>query len=274
MASGLDCEKEDADVLLGKSCTKANNIKNGTIKLGTLHEYRSTENLEILDRKEGMLSFFLKFDGNVRVNSKWLDSMTESICFIETPMANLPGLVRSKINFKVTGIEKEHVTLTDSSATIYREALNTFVFCISSVMEKHECVGMFKGYDDYWYLNQSSAQEFGLRLCDILLTYIVDQHDEGNYILPKETNLQNLEIKLRGGLVYYVAREIHITGDGDIALEKFRSTVMHMAFIKPEEFQHEKEFRFELTAVVDGMIVEPVVKFVILDSSSLTHLLF
>lgn len=274
MANGLDCEKEGMNVLLGKSCTKSNNIKNGTIKLGTLHEYRSTENEEILDRKEGMLSFYLKFDGDVRISSKWLDSMTESVCLIETPTPNLPGYMKSSVDFRITGIESEHVTLTDSSATIEREALNTFVFCMSSIKEKQECVGMFRGYDDYWYLKESSDLEFGWKLGRLLLKHIIDQHAEGNYILPEETRLEGLDIKVRPRLVDYVARELHITGDGDIALDKFTEKVMFMSFIKPEEFKHEKEYRFELTAVVDGMIVEPVVNYVILDSSSLTHLLF
>ena len=47
-------------MFLVKSCSQRYNIPNSkTVKIGTLHEYRETESLQILDKEEGFLISFL-----------------------------------------------------------------------------------------------------------------------------------------------------------------------------------------------------------------------
>ena len=48
-------------MFLVKSCSQRYNIPNSkTVKIGTLHEYRETESLQILDKEEGF--FDILFD--------------------------------------------------------------------------------------------------------------------------------------------------------------------------------------------------------------------
>lgn len=47
-------------MFLVKSCSQRYNIPNSkTVKIGTLHEYRETESLQILDKEEGFFDILL-----------------------------------------------------------------------------------------------------------------------------------------------------------------------------------------------------------------------
>ncbi|MBP2841164.1 hypothetical protein [Pseudomonas sp. PNP] len=261
-------------MLLAKSCKKEHNIKNGNIRLGTLYEYRSIENDELVDKREGMLDFFLRFRGQVEVPTQWFCTISEMAIGDFRPI-KLPG--RQSSNFiKLTLVSQNDTTviLRDSLAIFSHESPNCFIFCVSRVRKTRDCVGIFNGYDDYWFLNETRAYSFSLNLATTLLEYIRQQHTEKNYIVPKDTDMTSLEVLVENRPVEYLGRDVELYGNVALPLEKFAEKIRNMSFLKPEKHRNEMEYRFSFTLISKGRIVEPIVKSVFLDSSSLLAMIF
>lgn len=256
-------------MLLAKSCMKAHNIKHGTIKLGTLHEYRETEIQHIADRQEGYLKFNLKFDGEVELTTKWFNTFAAGTLQFgtEKPIA-FPGKTSAKFtDMFIVQSDNQRVILKDSSATIEREALNGFVFCMSKVRRTQDCIGIFPEYNDYWFVTEANALRFGFMLGGILREAIITGRATGKNLVPENMPLENFSVNLSMGLVEYIPRETHITNHNILNLEDFLGKMKNIAFIKPPvPFEKELEYRFNYTIVSDGKIIEPIVKFAILES--------
>lgn len=247
------------------------NIKKGTIKLGTLHEYRETELQHIADKEEGYLRFHLRFDGLVEVTSEWFNTLSGNGVAIGSGQPIIfPGHTSSyyeKIHFvRRTG---NIITLKDSIATIERQALNGFVFCMSSVRKTKDCIDIFPEYNDYWYIPQLRAANFGFRLGGLLRDAIIEHHIIGNPI-TEELSIDDFFVSVTMDLVTYTSREIHITNDNKIELEEFKRKMWDIAFIKPlVPFEKEREYRFNYTVVSNNQVIVPTVKSIILDSTIL-----
>lgn len=256
---------------LTKRCRKKDNIINGTIKLGSLYEYRKTESTQILDRNEGTKTFHMKFEGTVKVPIDWFNTLNGIFSIGGTPTERLPGKVSvSGGPLCVVDKDSEFVTLRDSSLTIEREALNGFIYCMSLVENPTDCEDIFTDYDDYWYMSHEHVEKFASRLCDVLLESIINRHDNGTYIIPKSINPRELHIYCRIGKVMYSPREIIITSHSDFSYDDFLSNLSTMTFLKPAApFEPEKEFRFEFTLAHKGLIIVPEVEKLIIDSSQL-----
>ncbi|OOL39128.1 hypothetical protein [Pseudomonas sp. FSL W5-0299] len=261
-------------MLLAKSCDTRNNIKNGTIKLGTLYEYRETEIEEIADREEGMLTFHLKFTGQVKVPAIWFNTLAGgSMVFGKETFTRFPGVLRAHFDtVNIVVFDGQDVVLRDSRATICRESPNSFVFCMSLVRKMRDSEGIFAGYDDCWYMTAAKAQRFGLVLGQVLLQFVKAEHLKGNFIVPKETDVTKLKVFVEHRSVDYISREIEIFDDAHTPLDVFMNKMQSMAFIKPDSYSPELEYRFNYTMVVDGKIVQPQVKKVILKSEQLLDL--
>lgn len=264
------------NMLLAKSCQKKYNIKNGTIKLGTLYEYRSIENEELIDQYEGMLTFHLNFHGRVRIPTQWFNTINgNAINFGGPPAIIFPG--RTQAHFEKIRVEQnfgDWMVLLESRAVISREALNGFIFCMSRVRRTGDCVGIFQGCDDYWYIPEARAQSFAERLAYLLRDHIIQQHANGVNILPPDTDMNDLKIAWNHREVDYVSREVHLYDEAFMPLEDFMGKMVNMAFTKPESYRQELEYRFSFVALSKNKIVEPVVKSVFLDSTSLNGLVF
>lgn len=259
-------------MLLAKRCYKKDNIKNGTIKLGTLHEYRHTEIQQIADKEEGVLRFKIFFEGEVKIKLNWFHTLFgEMYNFGPYPPILFPGTISAHLD--VLNLVKpvgDSIIVRDSSSTITRQALNSFIFCMSYVRKTHECAAVLPHYDDYWYMTFNKAEHFGVGVGKILLEKIKKEHAAGNYILPKETNLDTLLLNVSRDIVTYTTRDIHITNQNPFDLDELVQQMSDMTFVKPPiPFQNEKEYRFQYTFLSDGNIVVPNVKFVILDASTL-----
>ncbi|MCF6764017.1 hypothetical protein [Pseudomonas fragi] len=263
-------------MLLGKSCKKEHNIKNGTLKLGTLHEYRTTETEEIADKNEGMLTFNLIFDGIVEIDAIWLNTITNGAIALDSnePSIQLPGKLHAHIKkMHVLYQDNNIMTIRDSEVIIQREALNSFIFCMSSIRKMRDCAEIFKGYDDYWYLMNSRAQRFGVTLGGMLLDKIKNDHRNEINILPNGTDIDNLKIHMEHSHIKYTPREIHITNSSTYKAIDFIKHMKSMAFIKPAKFKPEQEYRFNYTITSNGTIIQPTVKSLYLNSSPLLGLI-
>ena len=261
-------------MLLAKSCMKPFNIKHGTVKLGTLHEYRETEIKHIADSEEGYLRFHLKLDGTVQLTPIWFNTIAAGCMRIgHEEGVRFPG--RTSAHFKKIDIihnSENSITLKDSEAVIERQALNSFVFCMSQVRKTRHCIEIFPEYDDYWFITESSAQRFGLAIGKILREAIIAGRTSGNHLMPEQMPIDDFSINLEIGLVQYVPREIHVNNESKYKLDEFINNMASIAFTKPPvPFAKEREFRFNYTIVSRGKIIEPIVKFAILDSTLLQN---
>lgn len=264
-------------MLLAKSCTKPYNIKSGTLRLGSLHEYRETEIEQIADKEEGSLRYKLKFDGDVTIPTRIFNTLNGSAFKIgRDPVINFPGISNlsiGELNIVESGFE--NVTLRNSSAIIVREAPNCFVYCMSKVRKMSDSHNIFPDYDDSWYFRDFHADRFARSVGRILLNTIKAEHIKGNFVVPEQTDLGKLRMCFNHGEILYIDREIHITNKNISLLEDLIQKMGSMAFIKPPiPFAKEKEYRFQYTIVLDGYPVPPIKKSLILNSESLQKIIF
>ncbi|MDD1980016.1 hypothetical protein [Pseudomonas asiatica] len=261
-------------MLLAKSCQKKYNIKNGTIKLGTLYEYRSIENDELIDKQEGMLTFNLNFRGNVEVPPEWFATISGGgMATGRIAPLRFPGRQSSHfIKVEFAEISEHRVVLRDSSAVFSHESLNSFIFCVSRVRRTTDCVGIFTGCDDYWYIPEARARAFADRLGKTLLNHIIEGHNSGNPIIPQDIDVNSLEIAIEHRQVDYISRDINLYDNGALTLESFTQKMRNMAFTKPESYKAELEYRFNFIIISNGRIIEPLVKSVYLNSKELLEL--
>lgn len=263
-------------MFLSKSCEKQFNIKNGTIKLGTLYSYREIENAELRDEHEGKLEFHLNFEGTFEVPKAWFTMVTGGAISFEgqKPTMFLGRQTARFATMSIASMSSSNVTLQNSRLLISREAPNCFVFCMSRVERAADCLGIFAGYDDYWCLKETAAREVGQELSKALLKHIRDEHSDGRYIVHPETSLDELAIRLEHKVVEYLPREVNLYHGGPMTLERFMERMDNMAFTKPDHFNSEVEYRFIFQVICQGEVVEPIVDSILLDSTSLLGLVF
>jgi hypothetical protein len=257
---------------LTKSCEKQHHIRNGTIKLGTLHEYRETESAQIADKHEGTLDFLLRFNGVVQVPLRWFNLINNSFIHLgPDPIIEFPGNFDAKMhNFQLVGSDANFAYLKNTYVDIKREVLNCFVFCMSRVELPDDCLGIFPDYDDYWHIGIGNTKEFAEAICRQIMIKIKDGHESSNYVVPQEIDINKIVIHVRYGNILYTPRELVFTQADSANIDSFFSSMFHMAFIKPPHpFEKEKEYRFEFTLSHENKLIQPLVKSLILDAENL-----
>lgn len=257
-------------MLLGKSCKKEENVKfSKTIKIGTLFEYRETENQAIADKKEGSLEFNFFFDGEVTISQRVFNTFAGGMMQIG-PVGGYRFSGRGNAHFERLYIVEhglDTLTLKDSKGVINREALNSFIFCMSHVRKTTECHGMFAGYDDYWYIHDGNVDHVGRILEKLLLKQIQESQKNGNHVIPEEIDASEIEIATLVGKVIYVDRNLRFTNETIYDLDEVIGRMRNMSFIKPPvPFQKEKEYRFQFIITHNGYMIEPLKKFIILQN--------
>lgn len=260
-------------MLLAKNCFKKDNLKiRKTIKLGTLYEYREIESAQIVDKDEGKYSFLLKFDGVVEIERRWFSLMFQGVIGIggDEHYPRIPGAMTTVIRgIELLGSDEHIIKVRNSSASIHREALNGFIFCMSKVRRLRDAVGIFPDYDDCWYMTAAKAHGLGLSLSALLRERIISGRYSGNHIVDPDISLENLSIHCRHESVSYLSREIHISDTSVFTADDFMRKIWDMAFVKPPSFSEEKEYRFSFTIVAADKILIPTVNNVILSGEQL-----
>lgn len=262
-------------MLLAKNCFTKDNLKTRkTIKLGTLYEYRKTESAQIVDSGEGKYSFLLKFDGTVEIERRWFSLMFQGAISFggDEHHPRIPGAMRAVVHdLDVVGGNQQIIRVRNSSASIHREALNGFIFCMSQVRKLRDAVGLFPDYDDCWYMTATKAHNLGVALSALLRDRITSGRHSGNHIVDPHISLENLSIHCRHEPVSYLSREIHISDTSVFTADHFMRKIWDMAFVKPPSFVPEKEYRFSFTIVAGDKILIPAVDNVILNAEQLVE---
>ena len=267
-------------MLLAKSCHKKDHIKTRkTLRIGTLHEYRKTETQEIADKDEGMYKYSISFDGTMEIPNHWFNTFFDGFMGLphteENAPINFPGTIEFEIkSLKIISTEADHVVIQDAVAKFKRNALNAFIFCVSLVEEKNDCIDIFPHYDAYWYVDLHRREELGIAIGKLLLKKIIEEHAKGNHLIPKDTPMDNLQIMIVQSKVSYLPRSMHFNSANKNSIEELIDKMQLMSFIKTPNFEHEKEYRFHFTILTEqGQIVVPSVFDVILDAESITSFL-
>lgn len=251
------------------------NIKQGTVKLGTLYEYKKTELKHIADKDEGYLKFKVRFDGVVELPTEWFNSLGGGLQLESTPGIKFPGKTNAHFeSMNIIRSDNQNVLLKDSIATIERQAPNSFVFCMSHTKDVKDCIDIFPEYNDSWHLQKLHAEKFGAALGTLLRDAIVEGYKTGNHIVSEDISIDNFSIQMNSQLVDYTSREIHIKSNDFFSLNNFMQKMHNIVFIKPATpFKKELEYRFNYTITSKQRIIEPIVKSIILDSSHLQQFL-
>lgn len=258
-------------MLLAKNCKKGESIENGSLMIGTLNKYRKTEDQQIGDKHEGRIRFDLKFDESATLSTQWFNTLNNVGMQIGDAQP-IPFSGKCITHIKHTKIKYDKgntVTLSNASATVHREAPNSFIFCMSLIRKTHESAGIFKSYNDCWYMNYWKAREFGYKLSLVILEKIKTQEALGNYIVPRDTDLDSLVIHTIHDTVDYLDRHIYITNQNTAKIDHLLYLLETMAFIKPKSYTHEKEYRFHFTIVSNGKYIEPLVENLLVSSETL-----
>ncbi|ENW15642.1 hypothetical protein L313_2824 [Acinetobacter haemolyticus CIP 64.3 = MTCC 9819] len=246
-------------MFLVKSCSKKFNVSNSkTIKIGTLHEYRETESLQILDKKEG---FF-----NIIVNLK--DKYIDINLFNHINKSHDSDFYTYVKNLSIKDMTPESVKV-DYLVFFNWINNNRFIFCISK-LEKHEdSVSIFSDYDDYWYLSIFKKSIFIKKIELSLFNEIKKLLNNGEKIFTKENiDINNLSIKSYAQDIIYTKRTLYLDNN-NIDLEKNNLIGLfdNIKHIKPETFSRENEYRIVFDFYEKDTLLTPVVKSVIIPES-------
>lgn len=261
-------------MLLAKSCERAYNVKNGTLKLGSLHEYRETEKEQIADKEEGLLRYNIKFDGDVKIPNRIFNTLSGGAMQSGRQQGvRFPGTSDLHIDhLQIVEADGEHTTLRNSTAKVVRAAPNCFIYCMSKVRRMRDAYDIFPDYDDSWYIREQNTLKFAVAIGKELLNTIRHEHTQGNFITPKEIDPRKLKVYLNHGEILYTDRELHITNQNILLLEEFFEKMNTMAFIKPPiPFIKEKEYRFQYTIMADGYTIPPLKNSMIISSETLQN---
>ncbi|MDC0686151.1 hypothetical protein POF53_00985 [Mitsuaria sp. RG] len=257
-------------MLLAKSCHTKDNVKSrGTVRLGSLHEYRNTEIQQIQDRKEGTLEFNLKFDGVVAVNKRELALLLQGLGIIDDSIElpnYYPGAFSVYVeNWDDIGRTDESILLRDCSLVVSRQVHNSFIFCMSKVRMMKDARGLFPEYDDCWYVKYTDIDYLGCALGNALLKKVRESLKTDTPLISKDAKPDELEVQVIAQMVKYCPREVHIRSGEGLKFDSFMRAMETMAFIKPESFAHECEFRFQFFIEDKENRYHPLVNSVILD---------
>lgn len=267
-------------MILAKSCHLKDHIeKRKTLRIGTLYEYRKTETQEIADKDEGMYKYSISFDGTIEIPNFWFNTffygfMATSYSEEDAPI-DFPGTMETEVKrLEIISSGGHSVVIKDAMAEFTRHAPNAFIFCLSLVAEKSDCIDIFPHYDAYWYVDIHRCEEFGVAIGKLLLKKIIEEHAKGNYLIPKDTVTNDLQMMIVQSEVSYLPRSMHFNNANKESVEELIEKMQLMTFIKTPNFEHEKEYRFHFTIfTAQGRVVVPSVYDVILDAESLTSFL-
>lgn len=239
---------------LVKSCFKRDNIwKRKTIKIGTLAEYRDTEEDQIADREEGMIN--LSFDLNN------FHMPTAVFNDLNTISQGLGSFHINEMLFRKNPLFSNHVYVQRYSATTSLMKFNRFIFCISELEKPDMCHAIFKDYNDYWHMPRDRANFFGDALSSIILEEITRRLLMGEDMFFIKGINPPLEIRWYCNNITYTPRKILIN---NTKLYKDSKNIIYWLteghMVKPDSFQHEKEIRFIFDVYCKGEFLQPLNK--------------
>lgn len=253
---------------LVKSCFKFDNIfKRQTLKIGSLSEYRQTEEDQIADKEEGTMK---------HIYNLYDFHMPEILLNALTSYANSESSFHMKrvVFAGYSPILRHHRYLKIYEAETNLINLNRFTFCISKLKHPSFAKDIFKNYNDAWYLPASYATIFTETLAKEVFDEIKRRLKLGEDIFQDPPTSTNISIRWHVEDIHYTDREIFID---NISLYKnhnfLTKTLWHSYMLKPKTFQKEQEVRFVFDIYCEDKLLIPKEKYLIVNAEKLLPLI-
>ena len=249
---------------LVKNCHKENNLtKCGTLKIGTLQEYRETFEQQVLDSFEGTFA--------TNMNLKDVHLPTTFFDFLFNSHHSHLTIPRCNLSFgKMSAILPDHVVLEKFDSTINFNNHNRFIYCLSKLEKPNEGFGIFKEYDSLWYFELENVLSYAeiIRYC--LLKHVEKLLTSGIEVFTKKNKISKLKLHFKIQDIIYIERNATIDNrllytDAQYVVDLFEN----IKFTKPSSFEREKEVRIIFDFFDGDEILYPSIKHLIIDASPL-----
>lgn len=243
-------------MFLVKSCNKEKNLLNiNTLKIGTLQEYRKTEQQQILDKEEGF--FYVTCD----VNNLFID--INYFNFINQSKEGFIKLIPENITFKK---QYKNILLIDFKAKYQWVNNSRFIFCLSKMKDHTESTSIFPNYDDYWYTHISNKEILIKHIEQALFDEVIKSLNKGYKVFTKPTpNINNLKIKSHFQEIIYTDRNIHLNNESFYPKkEKLISLLNGINYVKPERYNTEFEVRIVFDFFDNDKLLIPILDSIII----------
>lgn len=255
-------------MFLVKSCFKKDNIlKRKTIKIGSLFEYKKTEQQQIADTDEATYE--------INFNIADIDLPQDFLNDIQEIPHSYSGV---KINdFFIRGpstTKPKHVYYNRIDMSLNIANSNRFVFCISHLKKPSLSDKIFSEYDDKWFISNQKIKSFTKILKNELKKEIKNLTASGGNIFDYPVDLKSLHVNCIVQKITYMQRNLSITNKNYAELvETAPNLLKGIRFIKPVSYKHEHEIRFCFDIFSQGKLLHPTVDFIIIDASEIIKLI-
>ena len=237
----------------------------GTLRLGTLSEYRRAENHAVRDEHEGTFKVSLDFPQETTVSIEALQRATlhTSPVSLGTSANNIrtrtfsgrftEGCVFSVDNVSVASRTDEKITLS-GNVTVHSEGADAYVLCLSKDPKVGSII-LDPEYNSVWSIKTGSILDFANEMIKVLTPLLatgeyVSQESVGPFVAPgfqfPRSKRNQLQFCLVAEIwpVLYREREIVLSSDiSENVVREIYSCIDRSASIKPSHFIHEAEVR-------------------------------
>lgn len=244
-----------------KSCqSQYNPIIGNTIRIGSMDEYRQTENQEIVDKGEATYSFNVYLTNAHIPEQLFNNLMYGAGTLTDCMVTKLDGYTRSLI-------KKDHVVIREMRSQTIWNGLNCLVFCMSCLDAPEEASDLFNSYDDYWYFDEAKLQKIG-ELIRKQVEIKLKQDLLASGTSTGQALSKRLNCKLKIQKVTYSSRHINIRNNNtdERNLKFLLELIENFRYLKPEKFSHEKEVRFIFECFDGEDLIEHNIKSIIIDA--------
>jgi len=234
------------------------------LRLGTLSEYRRIENEAVRDGLEGIFKVTLNFSKKTYVKFDALKQATLGTLMIVpgTSRGNLNanffngrftnGSVYSTDSIEFEAADKDGLNVL-GSVDILAEGADAYVLCMSTSKDDGAVI-LDPEYDSVWSIKSGSVEEFAGRiatyLCSIsqvrqsFCSETIGPLNAPGFPPPPQNEYMQWRFSAEIWEVIYREKTIEMsTTITDEIIQDIFNSLDRSAFIKPEEFSHEKEVR-------------------------------
>lgn len=245
---------------LVKSCSSEfHPLSCGTLRIGTLDDYRETHIPEIADKFEGTFTVNVKLH-NRAITKKHFQILNQSHnSFAEFIMNEVVNI----------DTRHEHLVYFDVfDYTVNIKNNNRFIFCWSSLTRPLDCKDIFDGYESYWYIENPHKREFLLEMAKSLFRSINLQESHGHRVFSGEYEIQKLQLGVRIQNVHYRERGISVDNlSYDINADLITECLQGASLIKPIHFSRECESRIIFDFYYNDVLLHPTINSLIIKIS-------
>lgn len=267
------------DMLLAKNCRPEHSvIATGSIRLGSLYEYRTTYEEQIADRHEGKFTFTLNLGEEFDIDKRWYNALFGRFLYIgsdnQYPVFDPPGSYRTKCDsFTKTGEFEHTARVKVKNLSMEREVPNSLIFCMSQVPDKGSAMGLFSDYHDRWFVDSQDCDFFANALVRAVARKITQGRKLGIHIVDPRIPLDRLNLSCNHGLVKYLPRIVNLTDDKTFSVQEFLNLCYELEFYKPPCYAHELEYRFNIKLYFDNRLLPIHINSMIIDASEIKPLI-